>query len=335
MTSPIIEARHLSKQFWVTSRKPGVAGALRNVIGRAGVHVGGVTDISFSIQPGEAVGYIGPNGAGKSTTIKMLTGILVPSSGGATVAGVTPWNKRKQLARSIGVVFGQRTQLWWDLPLADSLDLLRFMYRVPEPHFVRNLGIARELLGLDEFMQTPVRQLSLGQRMRGDLAAALLHSPAILYLDEPTIGLDIVAKSRIRDFLAELNRNENVTILLTTHDLADIEHLCKRIIVIDRGSLIYDGALDHLKETYGARRQLIVDFEEAPGERIEAIRSPHIEIASQDGARVRLAFDRARLSATQMLSIAGMIAPIRDMSIEEPSIEQVIHRMYQGQLHPV
>jgi len=334
MTAPIIEATHLSKQFWVPDRKTGVTGALRNVVSRAGKHLGGVTDISFTIQPGEVVGYIGPNGAGKSTTIKMLTGILVPSSGEAVVAGVTPWEKRKQLARQIGVVFGQRTQLWWDLPLADSLDLLRYMYRVPQLHFTRNLDIARELLGLDEFMQTPVRQLSLGQRMRGDLAAALLHNPRILYLDEPTIGLDIVAKSRIRDFLAALNRDENVTILLTTHDLADIEHLCKRIIVFDHGSLLYDGALDYLKETYGARRQLIIDFEEAPGERIELIRSPHIEIAGQDGTRIRLAFDRTRLSATQVLSMAAVIAPIRDMSIAEPSIEQVIHRMYEGRLQP-
>lgn len=335
MTEPIIEARHLTKQFWIADRKTGFGGAFRNVVRRTGKHVGGVKDISFSIQPGEAVGYIGPNGAGKSTTIKMLTGILVPSSGEASVAGVTPWEQRKHLARKIGVVFGQRTQLWWDLPLIDSLQLLRYVYRVPEAQFNRNLEIARELLDLDSFMQTPVRQLSLGQRMRGDLAAALLHNPPILYLDEPTIGLDVIAKTRIREFLATLNREEKVTILLTTHDLADIEHLCKRIIVIDRGELVYDGKLARLKETYGTRRQLIVDFEEPPGELIEAIRSPEIDIVSQEGVRVRLAFDRAQLSATQALSIAGSIAPIRDMSIEEPAIEQVIQRLYEGSLQTI
>jgi len=334
MTTPIIEASNLSKRFWVADRRAGFGGALRSVVSRAGTYVGGVDDISFTINRGEIVGYIGPNGAGKSTTIKMLTGILVPTSGSATVAGFTPWEQRKQLARKIGVVFGQRTQLWWDLPLADSLDLLRHMYRVPAPQFTRNLDIARELLDLDEFMRTPVWQLSLGQRMRGDLAAALLHNPPILYLDEPTIGLDIVAKSRIRDFLATLNREEQVTVLLTTHDLADIEHLCRRIIVIDRGTLLYDGGLDHLKETYGTRRQLIVDFEQDPGDAIASIRSPEIAIVSQEGPRVRLSFDRARLSATQVLSTAGAIAPIRDMSIEEPAIEQVIRRMYEGELQP-
>ncbi len=335
MAGSMIEARNLSKQFWLAERASGFGASLRNVVSRSGRYVGGVKDISFTIEEGEAVGYIGPNGAGKSTTIKMLTGILVPTSGEATVAGLTPWEQRKHLARKIGVVFGQRTQLWWDLPLIDSLQLLRYMYRVPEQQFNQNLDIARELLGLDDFLKTPVRQLSLGQRMRGDLAAALLHSPSILYLDEPTIGLDIVAKSRIREFLATLNREQKVTILLTTHDLADIEHLCKRIIVIDRGALVYDGALEHLRETYGTRRQLIVDFEEAPGDLTHTLQSPAITIVSQDGPRVRLAFDRSQLSATQVLSAAGLIAPIRDMSIEEPAIEQVIQRMYEGSLQTV
>jgi len=332
MTTPIIEATNLSKQFWVANRRKGFGGALRNLVDRSGEWVGGVRDVSFTINAGEIVGYIGPNGAGKSTTIKMLTGILVPTSGQAKVAGLTPWEQRKHLARRIGVVFGQRTQLWWDLPLADSLDLLKHMYRVPDEQFRRNMDVARELLDLDDFIRTPVRQLSLGQRMRGDLAAALLHNPAILYLDEPTIGLDIVAKTRIRDFLATLNREQGVTILLTTHDLADIEQLCKRIVVIDHGALLYDGALDELKARFGARRQLIVDFEREPTDAIAQLASDDVEIVDRDGPRVRLAFDRNAISATQLLAQAGEIAPIVDMSIEEPAIESVIRRMYEGEI---
>ena len=332
MTTPIIEATNLSKQFWVANRRKGFGGALRNLVDRSGEWVGGVRDVSFTVNAGEIVGYIGPNGAGKSTTIKMLTGILVPTSGQAKVAGLTPWEQRKHLARRIGVVFGQRTQLWWDLPLADSLDLLKHMYRVPDEQFRRNMDVARELLDLDDFIRTPVRQLSLGQRMRGDLAAALLHNPAILYLDEPTIGLDIVAKTRIRDFLATLNREQGVTILLTTHDLADIEQLCKRIVVIDHGALLYDGALDELKARFGARRQLIVDFEREPTDAIAQLASDDVEIVDRDGPRVRLAFDRNAISATQLLAQAGEIAPIVDMSIEEPAIESVIRRMYEGEI---
>ncbi|MGC4190395.1 MAG: ATP-binding cassette domain-containing protein [Thermomicrobiales bacterium] len=329
-TTPIIEASHLSKQFWVADRKEGRFAGLRSVTSRAGRWRGGVTDISFSIQPGEVVGYIGPNGAGKSTTIKMLTGILVPTSGQATVAGIIPWEHRKDLARRIGVVFGQRTQLWWDLPLADSLELLQHMYRVPADRFAANLAKARELLDLNPFMQTPVRQLSLGQRMRGDLAAALLHNPPILYLDEPTIGLDLVAKTRIREFLADLNRQEGVTILLTTHDLADIEHLCSRIIVIDDGRILYDGPLATLKERFGTERQLIVDYEDEPADTILPDAAPSIRVVSQEGPRVRFAFDRHALSATQVLARADNLGTVRDMSIEEPAIEDVIRQLYEG-----
>jgi len=328
--TPIIEADHLSKQFWVADRKQGRFAGLRTIASRAGHWTGGVSDISFAIQPGEVVGYIGPNGAGKSTTIKMLTGILVPTSGEATVAGITPWAHRKELARRIGVVFGQRTQLWWDLPLADSLELLQHMYRVPADRFAKNLTTARELLDLDPVRQTPVRQLSLGQRMRGDLAAALLHSPPILYLDEPTIGLDIVAKTRIREFLAELNREEGVTILLTTHDLADIERLCSRIIVIDDGRILYDGPLTALKERFGTERQLIVDYEDAPANTALPDATPSIRVVSQEGPRVRFAFDRHVLSATQVLARADTLGTVRDMAIEEPAIEDVIRQLYEG-----
>jgi ABC-2 type transport system ATP-binding protein len=327
----MISARDLVKTFPIKRHRSGAMGALRSLVDRTPDELfTAVNNISFSVSEGEMVGYIGPNGAGKSTTIKMLTGILVPTSGEATVAGITPWERRKQLAQQIGVVFGQRTQLWWDLALIDSLELLRHMYRVPEARFRENLDHAREVLDLDSFLQTPVRQLSLGQRMRGDLAAALLHDPKILYLDEPTIGLDIVAKARIREFLASLNRDRGVTVLLTTHDLADIEQLCRRIIVIDHGQVMYDGALDALRTRFGGKRHIIVDFDEEPHRDIASLSHGDISIVERDGPRVRIAFDRTAISAPELLARAGRFGNVRDMSIEEPQIEDVIRQMYEG-----
>ncbi len=326
--SIIIAAEHLGKRFQVRKRRPGLAGALRGLVDRDSTTVAAVDDISFAIQQGEMIGYIGPNGAGKSTTIKMLTGILVPSSGTAQVSGLVPWENRKALAQKIGVVFGQRTQLWWDLPLIESLELLRFMYHVPADRFRQNLENARKLLDLDEFLHTPVRQLSLGQRMRGDLAASLLHEPPILYLDEPTIGLDIVAKTRIREFLADLNTSRGVTVLLTTHDLADIEQLCHRIIVIDHGRVLFDDPLSELRQRYGTERRMTVDYETAPDSLAQALHGGNIRLLSQDGARVQLAFDRTELTATRVLQVAGELAPIRDVAIEETAIEHIITELY-------
>ncbi|HEV2066691.1 MAG TPA: ATP-binding cassette domain-containing protein [Thermomicrobiales bacterium] len=332
--SPIIRASRLSKTFRVRPRRAGMLGALRGLADSSGRTVTAVDDISFLIRPGEVVGYIGPNGAGKSTTIKMLTGILVPSSGSVRVAGLIPSDQRRQLAGRIGVVFGQRTQLWWDLPLADSLELLRFMYRIPADRFDANFTKARELLDLDGFLDTPVRQLSLGQRMRGDLAAALLHDPPILYLDEPTIGLDLVAKTRMREFLATLNRDTNVTILLTTHDLADIAHLCNRIIVIDRGRILYDGDLPALYDRYGTTRHLIVDYDATP-KHLDAHHLPaSMRLADVNGPRLRIAFARGEQSATQVLEVAGRFGTVRDISVEEPAIEDVIRGLY-GDSHNV
>ena len=231
---------------------------------RRRVEVDAVRGLSLTIEPGSLVGYLGPNGAGKSTTVKMLTGILVPTSGRVRVLGLDPARERIALARRIGVMFGQRVQLWWDLPLADSFELLRHIYRVPADRYRANLDRFRELLDLDAFLATPVRQLSLGQRIRGELVASMLHDPEVLFLDEPTIGLDVVAKARVREFLAEINRERGVTILLTTHDLGDIERLCDRLLVLDRGALIYDGSLTTLKERYGDERTLVVDLEEEP-----------------------------------------------------------------------
>jgi len=325
---PIITADALTKEFWIRDQPKGALGALRGLVERGGRSVTAVRDVSFSIDRGEIVGYIGPNGAGKSTTIKMLTGILVPSSGSATVAGHVPWEDRRGLASKIGVVFGQRTQLWWDLPLSESLELLRYMYRVPGERFARNYRAAIDLLDLAPFLDTPVRQLSLGQRMRGDLAAALLHEPPILYLDEPTIGLDLVAKTRIRDYLTELNRQTAVTILLTTHDLADIERLCRRIIVIDKGRIMYDGELAALRQRYGSASQLIVDFDDVPDRVTTAGLDPGIAVVSHDGPQVRFSFSRDSLSATQVLHSVSSLGSVRDMAIEEPAIEDVIGNLY-------
>jgi ABC-2 type transport system ATP-binding protein len=325
----MIEARSLAKTFHIRKRRAGVLGAFRSFTDRDSTAVAAVDDVTFTVNEGEMVGYIGPNGAGKSTTIKMLTGIMVPSSGTATVAGLVPWQNRRALAGRIGVVFGQRTQLWWDLPLIDSLELLQYLYDVPRERFQHNLAEARTLLDLDEFMNTPVRQLSLGQRMRGDLAAALLHDPKILYLDEPTIGLDIVAKSRIREFLAELNSQRGTTVLLTTHDLADIEHLCKRIIVIDHGTVLFDDRLDALRDQYGNERQITIDFETAL-EHVPSTLDPKLHIVEQDGARLHLAFDRTQLTATAVLQQAGELGAIRDVSIQETAIETIIADLYQS-----
>jgi ABC-2 type transport system ATP-binding protein len=283
-----------------------------------------VDGVSFRVEPGELVGYVGPNGAGKSTTVKMLTGILVPSGGRITVAGLDPSRRRIQLARRIGVVFGQRVQLWWDLPLRDSFELLRHIYRVPHDRWRANLDRFSEVLELEPFLETPVRQLSLGQRMRGELTAAMLHDPEILFLDEPTIGLDVVAKVRVREFLAEVNRERGVTVLLTTHDLADIERLCSRLLIIDHGRVIYDGTIEQLIARYGEERTLVVDLEEpAPPLAVDGARVVRVE-----GPRQWLRFRRDELTAAQLTAAVASRAPLVDLTVEEPDIEDVVRRIY-------
>jgi ABC-2 type transport system ATP-binding protein len=243
----IIYTRELRKTFRVSRRRPGLLEGVRSLVNPIVNEVVAVDGVNIDIARGEMVACLGPNGAGKSTTIKMLTGILVPTGGVVEVFGMQPQSQRRAVAQRMGVVFGQRTQLWWDLPLRDSFDLLRYIYRIPSRRFAHNLATFAELLELGEFIDTPVRQLSLGQRMRGDLAAALLHDPEVLYLDEPTIGLDVVAKHRVRSFLHDLNRERGVTVLLTTHDMSDVERLCSRLLIVDHGRLLYDGSLDAMR----------------------------------------------------------------------------------------
>ncbi|HUS61410.1 MAG TPA: ATP-binding cassette domain-containing protein [Acidimicrobiales bacterium] len=314
----VIELDDVSKDFVIKTK----AGRLR----RERVVVRAVDSVSLRVEPGELVGYIGPNGAGKSTTIKMLTGILVPSSGRVFVAGVDPQRRRVELARRIGVVFGQRTQLWWDLPLRDSFDLLRHIYRVDAQRHAANLAGFVELLEMGPFLETPVRQLSLGQRMRGDLCAALLHDPSILYLDEPTIGLDVVSKARVREFLAEVNRERGVTTVLTTHDLADVERLCSRLVVIDHGRVIHDGSVAETKERFGEWRTVIVDLEEdAPPLAIEGCETTQV-----DGIRQWVRFRAAERSAASVIAAIAAVARVRDLTIEEPAIDDVVTRIYTG-----
>ncbi|MET9322871.1 ATP-binding cassette domain-containing protein [Streptomyces sp. NPDC003038] len=287
-----------------------------------------VDGISFEVARGEMVGYIGPNGAGKSTTIKMLTGILTPSGGRLRVAGIDPARERMRLAHRIGVVFGQRTTLWWDLPLKDSYGLMRRMYRIPAARFKENLERCVDRLDLAELLDVPVRQLSLGQRMRGDIAAALLHDPDVLYLDEPTIGLDVVSKAKVRGFLRQLNEELGTTVLLTTHDLQDIEQLCERVMVIDHGRLMYDGALAglHSAGSVGeSERTLVVDLERE----LAPISVAGARVVKVDGPRQWLAFP-AGASAAPLVAAVAAEYPLVDLSVREPDIEDVIARMYAG-----
>ena len=316
MTGPLISVRDLERTFIV--RRP-IEGKRRKA--RQVVHA--IRDLSFDINAGEMVGYIGPNGAGKSTTIKALTGILVPTGGAVRVVGLDPSRNRVELARRIGVVFGQRSTLWWDLPLIDSFELLQKMYRIPMPRYRENLDRFVEILDLSTQLDTPVRQLSLGQRMRGDITAALLHDPEVLYLDEPTIGLDVVSKGRLREFLRSLNAERNTTLMLTTHDLQDIEALCERVIVIDHGTSVYDGSLGGLHAQGGSTRTLVVDLvDEAP-----PIDVPGAQVRRVEGPRQWLSFPTDASAAPIVAAVAASY-DVADLSIQEPDIEDVIRELY-------
>jgi len=315
----MIEVSELGRTFTVTRK----AGRFR----RAREQVVAVGGVSFAIAAGESVGYIGPNGAGKSTTIKMLTGILVPTTGRVRVCGLDPSRQRAELARRIGVVFGQRSQLWWDLPLRESFELLRHIFRVPPGDHAKRLRECTELLGLDGFLDTPVRQLSLGQRMRGEVTAALLHGPELLVLDEPTIGLDLESKERLREFLAELNTSRGTTLLLTTHDLDDIERLCRRMMVIDHGRVLADGPLAELRDEVTPERVLVVDFER-PCEELTGLPGVQTVRVEANGLRQQLSFRRDTVTAATLINLIAQRSPVHDVAVIEPDIDDVVRQLY-------
>ena len=332
MADSIIQVRELSKHFRTFHRREGIWGGLQNLFVRDYKTVPAVDRVSFTVERGEMVGYIGPNGAGKSTSINMLTGILVPTSGECLVNGFVPYRQRRQYVKTIGVVFGQRTQLWWDIAVIESFKLLRRIYDVSQRDFDARMEMFNQILGLQDYLHTPVRKLSLGERMRCDLAAALLHNPPLLFLDEPTIGLDVVAKHHIREFLRAINREFQTTVLLTTHDLDDIEELCRRILIIDHGRVLFDGQLSALKDRLLRIKQIKFALKEkSDAARLRAFAADGLQIDSVDEMTYRIRFDRLKVSAADLIRRILASVDVRDLLIEDESIEEIIKRIYAGE----
>lgn len=319
---PIIKAENLSKTFRIYQSGEGIRGYIKSFVSRDYEEVHAVEDINLEIESGEMIGYIGANGAGKSTTVKMLTGILEPSSGKIEVKGLDPSKQRQKNAMNIGVVFGQKTQLWWDLPVKESFKLLKEIYEVSDEDYEKRIDEFDEVLQLSEFWDQPVRKLSLGQKMRCELAAAFLHHPKIVYLDEPTIGLDVAVKERIRDFIRKMNQEKNITVMLTTHDIDDIEDLCDRIVVLDEGRKIYDGQLDDLVNRFSSRR-LVLETEDVIEPEIEGIK----DIQRPNG-KVEIVFDKDVISAPDLMKEILERYDVSDFQIKEPDIEAVVKKIY-------
>jgi ABC-2 type transport system ATP-binding protein len=321
---PQIIVEGISKSFKVAERTGGLINSFKGVIKRKYRTVQALKDISFTLEQGELVGYIGPNGAGKSTTIKIMSGILVPDSGRCTVLEHNPWRQRKEYVRHIGVVFGQRTQLWWDVPVIDSFDLLKDIYRIPEPDYDRAREELVVTLGLEPLLYMPVRQLSLGQKMRCELAASLLHQPPILFLDEPTIGLDAVSKIAVREFIKRINTEKKVTVILTTHDMDDIEALCKRIMVIGKGTILFDGGISSLRNSAIPERIVTIDFYEHP----QRLDYSFCSLLSHEDNRAAYRFNPAEITAAQMIEAVSQDNQIKDFVIENPPIDEIVAGMY-------
>ena len=308
----MIEVQGVKKYYKIAKRDKGFVQTMKGLVNRKYEIKKAVDDISFTIQKGEIVGFIGPNGAGKSTTIKMLSGILYPDEGNIKINGFIPYKQRKQYVKNIGVVFGQKTQLNWDLPLIESFELMKFIYKIPQQKYEENLHKFTKLLAMEEFINQPVRQLSLGQRMRGDIVAALLHSPEIVFFDEPTIGLDVVAKEKIREFIKYMNQTENTTIIFTTHDMQDIEKVCERLIIIDAGKKVFDGGIDEIKTKYA--------------------HSKTVEMLLEDGTKEMQTFDTNEMPMNEVMEKLFAENRIKDISICEPEIDGIIRDIYEGRV---
>ncbi len=324
---PQITVSNLTKTFRVARRRPGFFGSVAGLVKRDYRTVRALDKVSFDIHRGELVGYIGPNGAGKSTTIKILSGILLPDEGTCLVDGRVPWKDRIEHVRRIGVVFGQRTQLWWDLPVIESFDLLRDIYSMPARSYTATREELVSRLALQPFLDVPVRQLSLGERMRCELAASLLHEPSLLFLDEPTIGLDAISKLALRDFILELNRDRKVTIILSTHDMDDIEALCRRLIVIANGRTVFDGILPDLRARLGGERWLTLDLVD----HTDRVQDPDAVVRSREGHRVRLSYNPEKIATSELVSRIMANYQVRDLFVENPPIEEIVARLYAAQ----
>lgn len=331
----MIEVNHICKEFVSAKKYPGLKGALKGLVSREKTHKVAVDDISFHIGKGEIVGYIGSNGAGKSTTIKMMTGILTPTKGTCLVNGIEPCKNRKKNAKNIGVVFGQRTQLWWDLPLSESFTILKEIYDVSDEDYAERMEFLNRVLELEDFFSQPVRNLSLGQRMRADLGAALLHNPKVLYLDEPTIGLDLVVKDNIRNAIKEINEKYQTTVVLTTHDIEDIEELCSRILIIDNGKLIYDGSLTDLKERYGTTRKVTM---EVPNP-VQAEKLPlweYLSVSEDDyetqidatSSTITISFDKNKLQVSDVIGQMMQHTQVKDIKVQETELAEIVKAIY-------
>jgi ABC-2 type transport system ATP-binding protein len=333
---PIIEATNLSKHFRRAEKSPGLKGALHHLVRPRFRELVAVDDVSFKIESGESVAYVGPNGAGKSTTVKLLTGILVPTEGQVTVCGTHPFEQRQDNARNIGVVFGQRTQLWWDIPVVESLRMLGDIYDVPAADFTRSMDELTEVLDLGPLLKVPARQLSLGQRMRCDLAASLIHSPDILYLDEPSIGLDVSVKARFREFIKFMHKHRGLTVMLTSHDTGDIEELCPRMIMIDQGRIIYDGEFADVTRRFGWEKKVRITLAEEADQVFAASqaleRVPHEEVTQPAPVTLEVSFDSRVTTSGEIIHALATSLPIADIAIEEPSAESIIRNLYEGTL---
>jgi len=329
----MIEVRNLTKEFVKYEKEKGLKGLVKGFFNAKKVVKKAVDNISFTINEGEMVGYIGANGAGKSTTIKMLTGILTPTSGEVRIDGIIPYQNRVENAKKIGVVFGQRTQLWWDLPLSESFLILKEIYEMPDAFYEEQMSFFNRILNLDEFIKSPVRTLSLGQRMRADIAASLLHNPKVLYLDEPTIGLDVNAKQRMRDAIKMMNQKYNTTVILTTHDLDDIAELCNRILIIDNGKVIYDGSLHEIKEKYGTTKRIEFEVRDELNDEslnLAAVFNVHpdeLEITRED-KKLSIVFPKLKISVAQMTEEILRRFDVQDISIFDADIERIVARIY-------